>query len=402
MSCSFIDVTTVDERQTMLERSDMSKWFVNVEACRPELTITNRSAWLSVLGLPMHLWSEESFNNISQLWGRLIRMEEATLEPQSFEQARILIETNILARVEETVELILGDWSGQIRVQEVEVVHSHDVVCHCKSSELLALSEVDPSEGANLRVCRVSPLFIPELGVLNLLFVPELGVSTGVDSGQDRESPMVVWDECVGLLDRETGLGLERFDVMWCDTALESRGREVVFVRLLAGPEQGGEGDRGALTVLQLEWNSQQDKDFEFSNSNLNSVSDRSNARNTSLTYAESDLVPVPVKSAVKEQGVEVIVAGWVFRNVRSVNDLVRNTGSEEQKCILAKARGKGRRNKAKSIVGDSEVFGNYSLSVSDFQARQAAILKEAEATARLGELIGVETVGREDEIITD
>ncbi|KAK9045608.1 hypothetical protein V6N11_051517 [Hibiscus sabdariffa] len=114
---------------------------------------------------------------------------------------------------------------------------------------------------------------------------------------------MLVWDECVGLLDRETGLGLERFDVMWCDTALESRGREVVSVRRLAGPEQGGEGDRRALIVLQLEWNSQQDKDFEFSNSNLNSVSDRSNARNTSLTYAESDLVPVPVKSSVKDQG---------------------------------------------------------------------------------------------------
>ncbi|KAK8690493.1 hypothetical protein V6N13_074026 [Hibiscus sabdariffa] len=165
---------------------------------------------------------------------------------------------------------------------------------------------------------------------------------------------------------------------MWCDTALESRGREVVSVRRLAGPEQGGEWDRRALTVLQ------------------------SNARNTSLTYAESDLVPVPVNSTVKEQGVEVVVAGWVFRNVRSVNDLVRNTGSEEQKCILEKARGKGRRNKANSIVRDNEVFGNYSLSNSDFQARQAAILKEGEATARLRALIEVETVGREDEIITD
>ncbi|KAK8690491.1 hypothetical protein V6N13_074024 [Hibiscus sabdariffa] len=131
----FLMFTTVDERQTILERSDMSKWFVNVEAWRPELTFTNRSAWLSVV---------------------------------------------------------------------VEVVHSHDDVCHCESSELLAPSEVDMSEGANPCVCRANPLFVPELGVLNLLFVPELGVWTGVDSGQDRESPMVVWEECVGLLDRET------------------------------------------------------------------------------------------------------------------------------------------------------------------------------------------------------
>ncbi|KAK8659670.1 hypothetical protein V6N13_029867 [Hibiscus sabdariffa] len=165
--------TTEDERQAMLERSDLTKWFAKVESWKPEITITNRSAWLSVVGLPMHLCTEESFNRIAQLWGRLIRVVDATLEPQSFEQAHLLIEIDILARVEETVELILGDWSGQIRVQEVEVVHSHDVLCHCESSKMMVLSEVDLSEG------------------------------------QDRESPMVVWDECVGILYMETGLGLE-------------------------------------------------------------------------------------------------------------------------------------------------------------------------------------------------
>ncbi|KAK8562044.1 hypothetical protein V6N12_049097 [Hibiscus sabdariffa] len=124
---------------------------------------------------------------------------------------------------------------------------------------------------------------------------------------------MVVWDECVGMLDKEKGLGSERFDVMWCDTALESRGRDLVSVRWLAVPEQDGAGDKRALIVLELEWNSQQDKDFEFSNSNFNSVLDRINARNTILTYAKTDLVPVPVKSAMTEQGVEVVVAGGVF-----------------------------------------------------------------------------------------
>ncbi|KAK8713610.1 hypothetical protein V6N13_148822 [Hibiscus sabdariffa] len=73
--------TTEDERQAMLERSDLTQWFAKVEAWRPEITITNRSAWLSVVGLPMHLWLEESFNRIAQLWGRLIRVENATLEP---------------------------------------------------------------------------------------------------------------------------------------------------------------------------------------------------------------------------------------------------------------------------------------------------------------------------------
>ncbi|KAK8494772.1 hypothetical protein V6N13_029868 [Hibiscus sabdariffa] len=100
---------------------------------------------------------------------------------------------------------------------------------------------------------------------------------------------------------------------MWCDTSLESRGRDLVSVKQLAVPELGGAGDNRGLTVLELEWNSQQDKDFEFSNSNFNFVSDRINARNTILTYTETDLVPVPVKSVVTEQGVEVVVTDGVF-----------------------------------------------------------------------------------------
>ncbi|KAK9034903.1 hypothetical protein V6N11_076957 [Hibiscus sabdariffa] len=74
---------------------------------------------------------------------------------------------------------------------------------------------------------------------------------------------------------------------MWCDRALESRGRDLVSVRRLAVPEQGGAWDKRALIVI--------------------------NARNTILTYAETELVPVPVKLAVMEQGVEVVVAGGVF-----------------------------------------------------------------------------------------
>ncbi|KAK8658730.1 hypothetical protein V6N13_036927 [Hibiscus sabdariffa] len=380
--------STVDERKAMMERADLSKWFVKVEIWSPEVSVSNWSAWLSVVGMPIHLWSVDSFSRIAQLWGRLVRVEDDTMDPQCFERARILIETDSLARVEETIELRLGDWSGKIRVQEVEVVHSHDVVCHCENSEMVAPSEVDPNEVVERRMCRANPLF-----------APDLGVSMGGGSGQIRESTMGDWDEDAGLPDRELDWRADRLDVIWCESALVNRGREVLAVQW---PEQGGEGDERALTVFQGEWNSQQDKDFDFFNSNFNADSDRISAIRQSLTYNETDLVPVTVKSAVKEQEVEVVVASGVFRKVRSVNDLVLNTGSAEQKCILMKARGKVRRNKAKSTVGDSELFGNYSLSDSDFQATQAAILKEAEAIARLGALIGVETVGREDEIIAD
>ncbi|KAK8696506.1 hypothetical protein V6N13_001640 [Hibiscus sabdariffa] len=170
------------------------------EAWNPEITIATWSAWLSVVGLPMHMWSKETFNRIAQLWGRLIRVEDVTLEPQCFERARFLIETDCLERVDETVELVPGDWSGKIRVQEVDVVHAHDVLCQCEGSGSMVSSEDEKSDGATPRVLRENPVFIP--------------------SGQDCAVSMVAWYECIGMLDRGMGSGSERFDAMWCDSAL--------------------------------------------------------------------------------------------------------------------------------------------------------------------------------------
>ncbi|KAK8704940.1 hypothetical protein V6N13_048552 [Hibiscus sabdariffa] len=101
-----------DDRLAVLDRSDLDHWFVKVEMWKPEIQIRSRSVWLSVVGLPMHLWSKESFHCIAQLWGELIKVENATIEPCSFERARFLIETHCLEWVEETVDLMMGDWSG--------------------------------------------------------------------------------------------------------------------------------------------------------------------------------------------------------------------------------------------------------------------------------------------------
>ncbi|KAK8571046.1 hypothetical protein V6N13_025604 [Hibiscus sabdariffa] len=58
-----------EDQRKVLERPDLDQWFEKVEAWKPELRIDSRSAWLSVVGLLMHLWSEESLHRIASLWG---------------------------------------------------------------------------------------------------------------------------------------------------------------------------------------------------------------------------------------------------------------------------------------------------------------------------------------------
>ncbi|KAK8661559.1 hypothetical protein V6N13_091158 [Hibiscus sabdariffa] len=68
----------------------------------------------------------------SMFWGRLVRVEDNTVEPQSFERVHFLMETSWMKRIEETVEII--EWEDsvvRIQVQEIEIMHSHDIVCSC-------------------------------------------------------------------------------------------------------------------------------------------------------------------------------------------------------------------------------------------------------------------------------
>ncbi|KAL4353972.1 hypothetical protein GQ457_06G016940 [Hibiscus cannabinus] len=82
----------------------------------------SRRAWLSISGLPIHLWSKGSFRNIFGLWGRFLRVDAATEESTSFESARILIEALTRGRIDEVVEVASSGTMFFIVVQEAKLV----------------------------------------------------------------------------------------------------------------------------------------------------------------------------------------------------------------------------------------------------------------------------------------
>ncbi|KAL4378329.1 hypothetical protein GQ457_02G029540 [Hibiscus cannabinus] len=135
-----------EEHQSMLDRSDLDRWFVKVLPWSPDIGFDSRSVWLSVLGVPMQFWSQDTFRNVAQLWGSLVRLDESMMDLKSFEQARLLIETKHWDRIMETIEVDCDGRLVPVRVQELEVVHAHDVVCRCE--EVDASSEESDRETA--------------------------------------------------------------------------------------------------------------------------------------------------------------------------------------------------------------------------------------------------------------
>ncbi|KAL4311713.1 hypothetical protein GQ457_01G017420 [Hibiscus cannabinus] len=286
----------------------------------------------------------------------------------------------------------MGVESYRIRIQEVEVVNSHDLMCNCAGSDTVVSSDDNPWEFDKLHSLQDNPTFA--LGTLH----------NPVEVDGD-----VYCDEWVGMVERNIELRSIHMDVMWgSQPELEPPKWNTTQVRAVMVAENQ-EHVRGVTVaknqekILELEWNTQLDKDIDFSITNLN-LREESVHFTTALTYFDSDLVPVSVSivSALVISEVHAVVTNGVASKVRSINEVTIATGLEEQRGVLIKARGTSQSGKAKTgrVIGG--LFANCSLSDLDIQARQQAIRREAEAMLQLGVVVGVETVRREEELISD
>ncbi|KAK8539046.1 hypothetical protein V6N13_135812 [Hibiscus sabdariffa] len=111
----------VYERSRMLATDSLSKWFSRVvEWNEEDCSMGCRRTWISVFGIPIHAWSWETFERVISHWGNLILVAEETLEPSSFEKARVLIETKVLDRIEERLELMVESRTFLVRLSKAD------------------------------------------------------------------------------------------------------------------------------------------------------------------------------------------------------------------------------------------------------------------------------------------
>ncbi|KAL4303994.1 hypothetical protein GQ457_10G007720 [Hibiscus cannabinus] len=281
---AFLDANS---RQHLLSQDVLSTWFGHFVEWSASAEYASRRAWLSISGLPIHLWSEGSFRNIAGLWDKYLRVDAATEEPTSFERARILIDTSVRGRIDEVVEVA-------------------------------SLGTMFP--------------------IVDLVRVPAVEIRSW--EGLDIVHPSV------SIAERDS-LGVKV--VGDCESA-----EKYVCVVCV-----NGEG--APLTVV--------------------------------LGLAGAAATPV------------IGSAHGGARKVKSVNTLVEALGSPAQKRVITAGtsrRGRGQPAKVSRVEEAGGVVANELLTDSDIQARQRYLQSKAEATLKLGNLIGVCTTGCEQDIIQD
>ncbi|KAK8685658.1 hypothetical protein V6N13_041657 [Hibiscus sabdariffa] len=246
--------------------------------------------------------------------------------PGSFERARFLMETSWMERIEETVELVEGEDSViRVQVQEVKVIHSHDMVCSCDKD-----SDGESEGGAN--EVRFNELQVVQMSGLNPLFG-----SSGEGGGRQVGEVQGLAGEfdMVGIVCREVPPEPRMCEPKWwVQCSSELRGLEAA----------------GELAVPRIEWREPVAVFESVSKSTLGGHP----AVNLNFELEQTDILTGDLGGGGVENfqqtaitnfpSIELVQHNGLTRKVRSVNSLVVDSLPAEQRDKLLKRQGKKNR----------------------------------------------------------
>ncbi|KAK8617679.1 hypothetical protein V6N13_080586 [Hibiscus sabdariffa] len=94
--------------------------------------ILDRTTWVEVVGIPLHCWNYLTFKRIAERWGSLVALGENLNQIQGCEKMTLLISTSQMKKIEEVMEIEVGNEVYSVRVFEIYVVKVlSSVQCSC-------------------------------------------------------------------------------------------------------------------------------------------------------------------------------------------------------------------------------------------------------------------------------
>ncbi|KAK8613636.1 hypothetical protein V6N13_101393 [Hibiscus sabdariffa] len=116
-------LTILDEELSlMLEDvnwSYLKEIFSDVIHWSEKMSCSERATWLEIRGLPLHCWNSVSLKKIAALWGSFEALGENDNHSLDCEKATVLISANQVKRIEEVIEVEIGDKVFQIGIKEI-------------------------------------------------------------------------------------------------------------------------------------------------------------------------------------------------------------------------------------------------------------------------------------------
>jgi len=79
--------------------------FVEVVPWSPNMVASTRRVWVQLRDIPLHVWYEDFFKKVANLFGLFLDFDEDTVSRKRFDVANILISTKRLGRIDDSVDV---------------------------------------------------------------------------------------------------------------------------------------------------------------------------------------------------------------------------------------------------------------------------------------------------------
>ncbi|GKG09383.1 hypothetical protein Tco_0338129, partial [Tanacetum coccineum] len=92
-------------------------WFAKIQQASTDFFVEGRVAWVDIEGVPLKMWSDNTFKRTASKWGTLIHADSH--EDGNFYTKRICINTNITSNILESFKIIYRGKLFWVRAKEV-------------------------------------------------------------------------------------------------------------------------------------------------------------------------------------------------------------------------------------------------------------------------------------------
>jgi len=108
--------STEEMEEALMNHEELDFWFYEIKRWDRYACSTTRKVWLEVFGVPPLGWKWENFKRIADNWGHLISLGKSIAKTNTFDSMRMLLETDILVRIDDEFILKIEDFGFRVFV----------------------------------------------------------------------------------------------------------------------------------------------------------------------------------------------------------------------------------------------------------------------------------------------
>ncbi|KAL7217518.1 hypothetical protein ACSBR2_010884 [Camellia fascicularis] len=373
-----------------------------------------RKVWLSCYGVPLNLWSCNTFINIGKMWGVVTALDEDTRNLNHFQCGKVQIATNFMDPINQSLSLECKGVIYLVRVCEEQIIIIQDM----KMAGLSHSSEEHFGGTRNSILAKVGNQIADkgskhEEGVDHVIVQAHDSSNTMVEDDQLRDTSMVAesdlqkgMSEEIGYVRQESSARLLR--------AVDDGRSEVEFqssglIRTLSGPDNL---IRGINLIVDLP------SAHECYGLDEAPVLDHLAAGPNSLAPPTAGLVPFDI-------GTQSLHSAPIIHGVGASNHLqpkhswrLNATSSPPNSSSFQKIAPRRKLRRMKGLRTGTSSFGlatlnlrkgavfrsavaAISLSMASKSSRGRLALSEPEATLALGKTLGIDFEEKDEEVIS-